>query len=176
MQLLQQLKQINVFKQGQFTLKSGEVVSLYVDLRPVISYPKLLRAIAERMWGKLHETPDLICGVPYTALPIVCCLSTLHEQPMILCRKQAKDYGTKRQVEGVFYSGQSCVLFEDVITSAESVFQIAHYLEEVGLTIVQIIVFVDRQQGGKERLERHGYQVSSVLTLEEIDTFMRAQS
>src|SRR5690348_14009388 len=94
-----QLFEIGAIKLGSFTLKSGQTSNLYLDLRLIISYPELLRTISEWLWEKAGGLSfDLVCGVPYTALPLATCLSTSHNIPMILRRKEAKNYGTKKMV------------------------------------------------------------------------------
>jgi uridine monophosphate synthetase len=85
-----------------------------------------------------------------------------------MCRKEAKDYGTKKQIEGIYQSGQDCLIIEDVITTGDSVLQIAELLKNQGLQVKNIVVLVDRQQGGKEALMAAGYQLHSIYTLDEI--------
>ena len=70
------LYDIGAIKFGTFTLKSGLISPIYIDLRESISYPPLLKAIAEEMWKKVEDCPcDKICGVPYTALPMASYIS-----------------------------------------------------------------------------------------------------
>lgn len=167
--LLNALINIGVIKWGEFTLRSGEVSPIYIDCRAIISYPPLLRNISKALWDKIkHLKPSLLCGVPYTALPMATAISLEQNVPMLMCRKEAKDYGTKKQIEGVFKFSQDCLIVEDVVTTGGSVLQIAELLKNQGLKVNDIVVLVDRQQGGKEALMAAGYHLHSIFTLNEL--------
>lgn len=160
------LYKIGAIQFGEYTLKTGHKTSVYVNLRKIISYPTLLRHVAEAMWEAVAGTEfDLICGVPYTALPIATCISLDHQVPMVMRRKERKDYGTKQMIEGEYREGQSCLIVEDVITKGTSIIETAEDLEKVGIKVNSAVVLVDRQQGGKENLAQHHYKVKTILSL-----------
>lgn len=162
------LYQIGAIQFGEFTLKSGQTSSIYINLRKIISYPNILREVAELMWKALSNSQfDLVCGVPYTALPIATCLSLNHNIPMVMRRKEKKEYGTKQLIEGVFQAGQTCLIIEDVITTGGSIIETATDLKEAGMVINDVVVLIDREQGGRQNLEQH-FKVHSVLTISEI--------
>lgn len=167
--LLDALINIGVIKWGEFTLRSGEISPIYIDCRAIISYPTLLSNVAKALWDKVkHLKPSLLCGVPYTALPMATAISLEQNVPMLMCRKEVKSYGTKKQIEGVFKFGQDCLIVEDVVTAGGSVLQVAELLKDQGLQVKDIVVLVDRQQGGKQALMAAGYQLHSIYTLDEI--------
>jgi orotate phosphoribosyltransferase len=88
--LLENLFKIGAIKTGSFKLKSGLISPIYIDLRVIISYPNVLSQIAQLMWEKVHGEEksqfSLICGVPYTALPIATCMALEHSIPLIMRR------------------------------------------------------------------------------------------
>jgi len=167
--LIHSLYKIGAIKFGCFTLKNGQTSPIYLDLRQIISYPLILQEVADALWNKVHaQSFDVICGVPYTALPIATCMSLKHNTPMIMRRKEIKNYGTKQQIEGAFHPGQSCLIIEDVITSGTSILETADALENAGLTIHDVVVLIDRQQQGRQNLQERNFHLHPVLTLNEI--------
>ena len=161
---------LEIIKFGKFTLKSGIESPFYVDLRPLASDPKILKKLAEHLLEILPKDNklDLICGVPYAALPMATVMSLLSEIPLIMKRKEAKGYGTKKLIEGIYKQGQSCLLVEDVITSGKSLLETIAEVEKEGLKVSDIVVVLDRQQGGKELLEQKGYRVHTLFTIAEV--------
>lgn len=167
--IIDRLFEIDAVRFGSFTLKSGMQSPFYLDLRLIISYPGLMKQIGEALWQKsegLHF--DLICGVPYTALPLASYLSLAHDIPMIMKRKEAKGYGTKKLIEGMYEAGQTSLIVEDVITSGSSVLETKTALEEAKLQADDVLVIVDREQGGKEILEDANVSVHNLFSITEI--------
>lgn len=164
-ELITKLHQIGAIQFGEFQLKSGKSSPLYVNLRKIISYPDLLAYVANAMWAVTdHFQFDLICGVPYTALPIATAISIKYQIPMVMRRKEIKNYGSKQLIDGVFKTGQRCLIIEDVVTTGGSIVETAEDLKKAGLEVTGIIALIDREQGGeKTLLEKYPYQ--SVLKL-----------
>lgn len=163
------LFEIGAIQFGSFTLKSKAVSPIYVDLRLCISYPKLLSSIGSHLYKKMKGLNyDLLCGVPYTALPMATVISIQENIPMILRRKEIKNYGTKKRLEGVFEKEQTCLIIEDIITSGSSILETSVSLKEEGLQVKDAIVLIDREQGGSEKLKQNDIELHSVYTLREI--------
>ena len=166
--LTQSLYQIGAVQFGEFKLKSGAMSSIYINLRKIISYPELLRTIATAMYEKTrHCQYNLVCGVPYTALPIATCLSLDHNIPMIMRRKEKKDYGTKQMIEGIYRNDQRVLIIEDIITTGGSILETVSDLENEGLIVTDLVALIDREQGGRENLEKK-YRLHTILNLSEI--------
>jgi len=168
-ELIYALYNINVIKLGDFTLKSGQKSKIYIDLREIVSYPKILSTIAELMWQKASSlNKDVLCGVPYTALPIATAMSVTHDIPMLVQRKEVKDYGTKKRIEGKITRGETCLIIEDVVTTGGSVVTTKDYLQEEGLKVSDVIVVVNREQGALENLQKQQLNLHYLTTLSEI--------
>lgn len=164
--LIHKLFELGAVKFGEFKLKSGILSPIYIDLRLTISNPKLLVAIAEALHEKVRSCQiDLICGVPYTALPFATAISIQHNIPMILRRKEKKEHGTGRMIEGIYAKDQHCLIIEDVITSGASIFETIVPLSQEGLIVEDIAVLVDREQGGRKFIESKGFRVHPVCTI-----------
>jgi uridine monophosphate synthetase len=164
---------IGAIKTGNFTLKSGLNSPIYIDLRLLISVPDILEMLAQKIGFRTAQLDfDLVCGVPYTAIPIATAFSLSKKVPMILKRKEAKSHGTKKMVEGIYEPGQKVLLIEDIVTSGMSLLETIESLEEAGLVVEDTICLVDREQGGKEQLKKRGYQLHSLYNLTEILTYL----
>ena len=156
-------------KFGNFTLKSGLSSPIYIDLRRIISFPKLLAQIGEAYLPLLSNlTFDRLAGLPYAAIPIATAVSLQGDYPMIYPRKEVKTYGTKAEIEGEFHAGETALVIDDLATTGGSKFEAIEKLTAVGLVVKDIVVLVDRQSGAKESLEQAGYSMHAVLTITQL--------
>jgi orotate phosphoribosyltransferase len=163
------LYEIGAIKFGTFTLKSGIESPIYIDLRVLVSYPKVLKRISAAMVAIAKKLEfDLIAGIPYTALPIATAISVAEDWPMVYARKETKDYGTKKRIEGHFKEGQTVLVVDDLITTGDSKFETVEPFETSGLKIKDFVVLIDREQGGERLLAKKGYNLHSVLGIKEL--------
>jgi uridine monophosphate synthetase len=174
--LILELHEIGLIKFGSFVFKSGIVSPNYLDHRILVSYPKTLQKIADAYITILNKlTFDRMIAIPYTAMPIVGAISLKNGKPWIYTRKESKGYGTNKMIEGIYSKGETAILVDDVITTGGSKFETVEKLKQEELHIHDVVVFIDRQQGGREEVEKRGMELHSVLTLTEIfDTLLKA--
>lgn len=158
------LHRIGAVRFGDFVLKDGRHSPFYVDLRVIIAHPAVLRRIARAMLAEAGTLQyDCLAGIPYAGLPLAVAMSLESNRPLVYPRKEAKAYGTKRQVEGVFKAGDRALVIDDVITTGGAKLEAITPLRDAGLVVEDILVVVDREQSGAQTLARAGLRLHSVL-------------
>jgi uridine monophosphate synthetase len=169
LELILQLYDVGCILFGNFVQASGAVFPYYIDLRKIISNPQLFQQVLNAYAEILKDLSfDRIAGIPYGSLPTATGLALRLNHPMIFPRKEVKAHGTRRLVEGNFEPGETVVVVDDILISGNSAMEGAAKLQSVGLQVKDIVVFLDHEQGVKERLREKGYQAHSVLAMSEV--------
>ncbi len=165
-QLALTLFDIGAVKLGQFRLHSGRISPIYLDLRILPSFPQALK-LATAVYCTLLQplTFDLLAAAPLAGLPLGTAVCLVMEKPLIYPRKTPKSHGTGKDVEGVWEVGQTAVIIDDLITSGDSVLEAIAAIKATGLHVHHAVVLVDREQGGRQTLEKQGYQTHAAITL-----------
>ena len=167
--LLDNLLDAGCVKFGQFTLKSGLQSPIYLDLRQLVSFPHLLAQAAAAYLPILKKLAfDRLAALPYAAIPIGSAISLQGNWPMIYPRKEVKAYGTKAEIEGVFKTGETVVVIDDLATTGSSKFEAIEKLTQAGLKVKDVVVLIDRQSGASEALSQAGIRLHAVLKLTEM--------
>jgi len=174
--LIEALFDIGCVRFGDFVLRSGKRSPVYIDLRRLASYPRVLDQ-AVRMYIRLLRPLRFqrIAAIPYAALPIGTAVSLALDVPLIYPRKEAKRYGTRRGIEGEYAASDRVVLLDDLITEGGSKLEAIESLRREGLIVEDIVVLIDREGGGMEQLQAAGYRVHAAFTLSEMMRNIHAQ-
>jgi len=158
---------------GDFTLASGKKASYYLDCRQVTLNAQGARLVGEGMLQLLSaEMPQLVGGMAVGADPITGAILTLagmNDIPLrgVIVRKEPKGHGTGKHVEGPYQEGENLVIVEDVVTTGGSSLKAIGHCEAVGLKVQRVLAIVDRMEGGREAFASHGYELTSLLTIED---------
>jgi uridine monophosphate synthetase len=160
---------------GRYVQASGQVFDYYIDLRRVISDPNLfhrmLHAYGQQLEGLIF---DRIAGIPYGALPTATGLSLQLHRPLIYPRKEVKAHGARRLIEGDFLEGETVVVIDDILITGGSVLEGIAKLETSGLTVNDVVVFIDHGGEARTRLAQAGYRSHAVLDIGRITRVLRS--
>jgi orotate phosphoribosyltransferase len=167
-EIAQALVEKNCISFGEFTLKSGKKSPYYLDLRILPSFPVLLKGIVQEMKSLVPQEVNRLGGILSAGVPIASYLSYLTDLPMFYVRKQSKDYGKKKLIEGIIEEGDNVLLIDDLITDGGSKLPAIKAVEEAGGKVEGILVILDREQGGKDTLEKEGYSLYSLMKVTEV--------
>jgi uridine monophosphate synthetase len=168
-ELILQLHEAGCVQFGQFTLASSLPSPIYIDLRRITGSPALLRRVARAYADRLQPLSfDRLAAVPYAALPVSAAIALAVNRPLIYPRKEVKAYGMGQTIEGIFAAGERVAVIEDLITTGGSVLKAIETLEAAGLNVSDVVVLIDREQGGPAALVEKGFRLHAVLTLSEI--------
>lgn len=153
---------------GDFLLRSGQRSKEYFDKYRFESQPHLLRAIAKEMVPLLPKDIDGLAGLEVGGIPIATALSLETGLPLCFVRKKAKEYGTCQFAEGFAVKGLRLCIIEDVVTSGGQVILSTEDLRKEGALISQVLCVIDREQGGREKLEAVDLTLTSLFTMTDL--------
>ena len=155
-ELAQAIKQA-AYLEGDFVLSSGKRSKYYLDKWRFETDPALLREIAKALTALLPEpAPDRLAGVELGGVPLAAALALETGLPYLIVRREAKGYGTAKEVEGVMEAGERVVLVEDVLTTAGQAINAAQRLANLGLRVERIIYVIDRGEGAEANISAAG--------------------
>src|SRR6266571_388748 len=154
---------------GSFRLRSGAQSSYYIDKYLFTTQPDLLRRIAAELAARLPSGVQRVAGPVLGAIPLVTALSLATQLPMLIVRvEQPKEYGTSKQIEGVFLAGEKVVVVEDVVTTGGAALGTIETLRQAGLEVLAALGVVDREQGGAAAFAGAGVPYQALFTKTEL--------
>jgi len=165
------LRKCGALTYGDFVLSSGKRSPYYIDIKKASTDPEVLAVIAQEMSRTLSAEGvgfDRIAGVVLGSIPLAVALSLKTKVPYVMVRKEKKDHGTGKLVEGTLGKGERVLVVEDVITSAGSVADAVTILRNEGAVVETVLAVVDRQEGGRERLEGMSVRLLPLLTARDL--------
>jgi orotate phosphoribosyltransferase len=159
-------------RRGDFLLASGQRSSYYIDCRMTTMSAEGLVLIGQAGVAAIRSrdwSPRAVGGLTMGADPVAYAIAAASfgspgAVDAFSVRKDAKQHGTRQSIEGNFHPGDAVVVVEDVITSGGSALQAIDKLKENGALILGVLAVVDREQGGREKIEAAGHAVVSLTT------------
>ena len=170
-ELSEALKSCGALQFGEFTLASGAKSDYYIDIKKASTNPGVLRLIARLMAQKMRDEgieADRIAGVVLGSVPLATALALETGIPYVMIRKEKKDHGTGKLIEGDLNPGDKVLVVEDVITTAGSSIKAIGTLREAGADVKYVISVIDREGGGAENLAEAGVDFRPLVKASEL--------
>ena len=167
------LTKIDALKFGVFKLTSGKASPYYIDLRVVPSFPDAFTQICDfYIEGIIKEIGvnsfDRIAGVPIAGIPFASQIAYNLKKPFLYVRKGIRRHGRKRRVEGILSSGERVLLVDDLVTTGLNLRKAAEAIRAEGGIVEQAVAFLDREEGGKEKLAKNGIRLHALMKISEV--------
>ena len=168
------LADAQVVKFGEFTLVSGMETPIYIDLRVLPSYPESMAAVTEELVKVVKKLkPEVVAGAETAGIPLSTAISLKTKIPMIYVRKRPKSYGTQEMIEGILNKNAKVVLIDDMATNAFSKLKFIDGIKHAGGIVNDVVIVLDREQGGVEALAKENVKLHSLITLKELLSYMK---
>jgi len=167
-------KALKVSDKPIFKLSSGKLSTYYIDLRTITLEPEGGYIIGNLIFDMIKDkNPDAIGGLTLGADPIAygtSFVSYLNKQPIkpFVVRKEPKGHGTGKQIEGNVKEGDRVIIVDDVITTGGSALKAAKVAKQNGLEVLEIVCIVDREEGGRENIEKEGFKFRPIFKISEL--------
>jgi orotate phosphoribosyltransferase len=154
---------------GNFKLRSGQYSNEYFDKYLFEANPDILNAIALEALKLLPKGIELLAGLEMGGIPIATMISHHSKIPTLFIRKKAKDYGTCKLVEGGEVNDKNILIIEDVVSTGGAIIDAVNDLRKIGAIVNDVICVIDRESGGKEKLEAVDLNLISIFKKSELE-------
>jgi len=171
-ELCRVLNKIGAIKFGAFKLTSGRTSPYYIDLRIVPSFPDAFQRVCD-LYIKLIQRElsvdsfERIAGIPTAGIPFASVIAYQLRKPFLYIRPRPRLHGRERRIEGVIMPGNRVLLVDDLITTGLSLRRAAKAIRAEGGLVTDALVLLDREEGGKDRLQKDNAKLHYLLTATE---------
>ncbi len=167
------LYKIDAVKFGVYQLSSGKQSPYYIDLRVIPSFPDAFREICDFYAQQITDEVgvqnfDRIAGIPLAGIPFASQIAYNLKKPFLYVRKDIKLHGRERRVEGILSSGEKVLLIDDLLTTGLTLKNSVDAVRAEGGIVTDAVVFLDREEGGKQLLEKDGVKIHPLLNVSEV--------
>ncbi|MBD2099425.1 orotate phosphoribosyltransferase [Leptolyngbya sp. FACHB-261] len=170
------------YREGDFTLSSGQKSSYYVNCKEVTLHPQGALRTGQVLRSMLKPEAEAVAGLTLGADPIVTAVSVVSassERPVsaLIVRKEPKGHGTQAWIEGPqLPPGTQVAVLEDVVTTGQSALKAVERLRAAGYQVQQVLTLLDRLQGGAELYAAQGLQFAAAFTINDLQARVRQQA
>jgi orotate phosphoribosyltransferase len=166
-ELIQSLEECRAIQFGRFVLTSGAVSDYYIDIKKASTNPYILKKIAKTI-AEYTKGYDILAGMELGAVPLVVATSLETNLPYVIIRKEKREHGTSKHIEGGDVKGKKVLIIEDVTTSGGSVINTIKIIRENQGIIDEVLVVVDRESGAEEKLRKLDISFIPLLSVSDI--------
>lgn len=159
-------------KFGTFKLASGILSPYYVDLRIIPSDPEAFRRVINYYLALVEpnmvKRVQRLAGIPTAGIVYAAVLAFKLSKPFLYVRKEAKEHGRERRIEGLLQPGDKVLVLDDVATTGKNIIEAAEAIRAEGGVVEDAVVLLDRQQGGAVNLRKIGVKLHAFTTMKQI--------
>lgn len=164
----------DAYREGEFELSSGRASSYYLDAKQVTYSPRGAQLVGEAVLAAIREFDvEAVGGLTLgadaiVASTVVASAGTANPIPGFIVRKQAKEHGLERGIEGVSPAGKRVAIVDDVITSGGSALLAVDAAKAAGATVAVVVALVDREEGGVDNITEAGVAFRAICSVTDV--------